>query len=323
MMAGATLVMFVNALAPGFAVLIILRIAFGLTILFRELARAILTQQWFPRHEIVLVSSMSNLLFGIVVSGGLVATPVILDAVDNDWRGVFRVFGVAFGALTLLWIALGRDGPRRDRDRQSSGIKDLALIKTALNHRDLWIAGMGFFGFMLSYSAFFSFFPTLMEDAHDISVQRSGIVMAISIFAGGFAGVGFGYIALDFDRGKSIMRVLGLIVVGTYVGMTLTGSMPVLVTLSFLNGIGAGFFPILITVPFLLPGIRPREVAVASSVIMMMMAAGGVLGPMLAGFIGEGTGSLKTGLIVCSLSSVSLTVAAFTLKLRSVPAPTD
>ena len=38
---------------------------------------------------------------------------------------------------------------------------------------------------------------------------------------------------------------------------------PLLLVLSFINGIAWGFWPILFTVPFHLPGIRPRELSVA------------------------------------------------------------
>ena len=317
----ASACIFAQAWAPGFVVLIVARLIFGLTIVAREPARALLCLQWFPRHEIVMVSSISNLLFGLVVGGGLAATPFILDAVNDDWRTVFRVFGIYFAALTLLWLFLGREGPNRDRESRPAGLRDLALVKSALGYRDLWIAGLGFFGYMTSYSAFLTFFPTLTETAYGLPVRDSGVILAVGIAVGGVAGVGFGYIALDFDKGKMLMRFLGVITAATFVGMTLTGSEPALIALSFLNGIGSGFFPILYTVPFLLPGIRPREVAVASAVLTMMMSGGGVFGPLLAGYIEEGTGSLKTGLIVCSLLSISLTLAALTMKVSSRRTP--
>ena len=317
MVAVATGCVFLQGSAPGFIVLSIGRLIFGLTVVAREPARALLTLQWFPRHEIVMVSSISNLLFGLVVGGGLAATPFILELVDNDWRSVFRVFGIYFSVLTVLWVFLGRQGPNRDQEIRSPGLRDLALVKSALAYRDLWIAGFAFVGYMASYTAFLSFFPTLVESTYGISVRTSGLIVAVGIAAGGVFGVWFGYIALDFDKGKAILRVMGVVVAGTFVGMTLTGSVPVLFALSFLNGIGSGFFPILYTVPFLLPGIRPREVAVGSAFLSMSMSAGGVLGPLLAGFIEEGVGSLRTGLIICSLLSIALTIAGLTLRVRS------
>ena len=83
------------------------------------------------------------------------------------------------------------------------------------------------------------------------------------VFVGGFAGLGVGYVVMAKDKRKYILQAQGVLLAGSYAAMTLTGSVPLLAALSLLNGIARGFWPILYTVPFHLPGIRPREVAVA------------------------------------------------------------
>ena len=94
----------------------------------------------------------------------------------------------------------------------------------------------------------------------------------------------------------------------SYAGMTLTDSIPVLMALSFVNGIAWGFFPILYTVPFLLPGIRPREVAVGVAFTTVMISAGFLLGPLGTGFLQEATGDLRSALLAVSFASASLSV---------------
>ena len=71
-----------------------------------------------------------------------------------------------------------------------------------------------------------------------------------------------------------------------------------------LNGFAWAFFPILITVPFNLRGIRPRELAVAFSFTMMMVSFGYALGPLLTGIIQEATDDLKLALLVMSAAAV-------------------
>ena len=100
----------------------------------------------------------------------------------------------------------------------------------------------------------------------------------------------------------------------SYAGMTLTDSIPVLMALSFANGIAWGFFPILYTVPFLLPGIRPREVAVAVAFTTVMLSAGFLLGPLSTGFLQEATGDLRLALLAVSFTSVSLSVTGVVLR---------
>ncbi len=71
-----TLFLFLQGWAPVFVVLLAGRLAFGIAIVARQPARALLTQQWFPPREIVILNSASNALFGLVVGAGQVATPL-------------------------------------------------------------------------------------------------------------------------------------------------------------------------------------------------------------------------------------------------------
>jgi YNFM family putative membrane transporter len=77
--------------APVFAVLLFGRLAFGITFLAREPSRAILMQQWFQPREIILANGVSNALFGIVVGGGFLVTPFMLDMLGDDWRATVLV----------------------------------------------------------------------------------------------------------------------------------------------------------------------------------------------------------------------------------------
>jgi MFS family permease len=117
------------------------------------------------------------------------------------------------------------------------------------------------------------------------------------------------------NRGQErpLLQALGLVIVVTYAGMTLTHSIPWLFVLSFVNGVAWGFWPILFTVPFHLPGIRPREVAVAVSFTMMMSSGGTALGPLVAGFIQELLSDIQLSLMITSFFGLSLTVAGLLL----------
>ena len=87
--------------------------------------------------------------------------------------------------------------------------------------------------------------------------------------------------------------------------------------LSFFNGVAWAFFPILVTVPFHLPGIRPRELAVAFAFTMMMTSVGTSLGPLITGFLQETLNDLKMALFLVSFTSVSLILAGSMLRFRT------
>ncbi len=186
-------------------------------------------------------------------------------------------------------------------------------------YRDLWVSAFGFIGATTAWSSFASFFPTLMLDTYGMSLQKSGAVLAVGIFVGGVAGLGLGYAVMVTGRTKQFLKVLGVLMAGTYVGMALTDSLPMLVGLSLLNGIAWGFWPILYTVPFHLPGIQPRQVAVALAFIMTATSGGISLGPLITGFLQELFDTLRWPLLLMGLAPISLTLAGILLR-TSTPA---
>jgi len=311
-----TIFLFIQGWASVFVVLLVGRLAFGITVSARQPARAMLTQMWFSPREIILVNSISNVLFGVMVGGGQIATPLILAGSGDDWRAVLYIFSAAFLGLTVLWMFLGRER-RTETYRRQEASQDTNVLLGAMKHRDLWVGGLGFLGVTTTWNAFLSFFPTLMLDTYGISLGWSGVILAMGIFVGGMTGMGFGYFSMNYGGEKLILKTLGLVMAGTYIGMTLTHSINALLVLSFINGIAWGFWPILFTVPFHLPGIRPREVAVAVSFTMMMSSGGTALGPLVAGFLQEATQDLRTSLFLVSFLALSLSVAGLLLPFRS------
>ncbi len=290
-----TAALFLQGWAPAFAVLMAGRLAFGITVMARQPARVSLTQQWFAPREIVFVNSVQNLLFGLVVGGGLAASPFILAAFGNDWRATLNVFAWLFVGLTVSWMILGRErrAPGHTRRQDLQEIRESGVVMGALAYRDLWVQGFGFVGATLCWSAFLAFYPTLMLNTYQLSLQWSGAILALGVFVGGAAGLGLGYVVMKKGHGKLILQVLGILMPVTYLGMIMTGSIPILMVLTLLNGVAWGFWPILFTVPFYLPGIRPRQVAVAVAFTMMMSSVGIALGPLAAGLLQQALGDLQ------------------------------
>ena len=138
----ATGCLFLQSWAPVFIVLLAGRLMFGISNIAQMPARALLTRQWFPPREVIYLNGLSNVLFGLVVGGGLVLAPVILDLTNGDWRATLRIFGLYFAGITLLWTLVGRERTNV-ADQDVVAEKGLDVLKGALGHRDLWIGGLG------------------------------------------------------------------------------------------------------------------------------------------------------------------------------------
>ena len=312
----ATGCLFLQSWAPVFIVLLAGRLMFGISNIAQMPARALLTRQWFPPREVIYLNGLSNVLFGLVVGGGLVLAPVILDLTNGDWRATLRIFGLYFAGITLLWTLVGRERTNV-ADQDVVAEKGLDVVKGALGHRDLWIGGLGFAGATTSFGAFLAFYPTLMLEEFDISLRLSGMILALGVVVGGIGGIGIAWAASTHGREGNYLQVLGILMICTNLGMVLTGSVPALFVLSFFNGVAWAFFPILVTIPFHLPGIRPRELAVAFAFTMMSTSVGTSLGPLFTGYLQEGLDDLKMALFLISFTSISLILAGSTLRFRS------
>lgn len=307
-MAIGTALLFLQAWAPAFGVMLLGRLAFGVSIIAREPARAALIQQWFQRREVVFVNGVGTALYGAIVGGGLALAPVVLSVMDGDWRTTLAIFGASFGVLTVAWTVFGRE---RGTDGEATAypLQETGLIKRVLGYRDLWIAGAGFMGAVLAQAAFLSFLPTMLLHTYDVPLHWSGKVLAVGTGTGGPAGLIVGYLVMKRSNGKTFLTVFGAVMVLTYIAIVVAGLVPLLLVLAFINGITWGFWPILHAVPFHLPGVAPREVAVALAFIMTMISAGTVSGPLVAGVLQETLGDLRLVLFLIGFAPLSLVAA--------------
>ena len=316
--------MFVQSWGPNFGILLLGRLGFGISTLAREPARVLLMHRLFTPREFILVSSVYNLLFGLVVGGGLVLTPIILSRVEDDWRSVLLTFAVTLGILAVLWTILGSDGgedseseQRETEDSDEDG--RLGIIKRVLGYKELWIAGAGSMGTTMAWSSFVNFYPTLMLDVYDVSLNWTGLLLAIGIATGGPSGVALSRIVplVSGSRRRNILQAIGVTMVVTYLAMTLTDSIPLLIVITLVSGVAQGYWPVLNSIPFYLPGIRPRESAVALSFMMTLGTFGVATGPALVGALQDRLGDLRLAMMIISFAPAMLVICSSLVNIRT------
>lgn len=304
----AGLLVLAQSWSPGFGVLIVARISFGLSTIVRQPARAILTTQWFPRREIVFANGVINSTYGLSAIVGLSLTPILLIWLNDSWRATFTVYAIVFLVIGVAWFFMGKE---RKADAKESLIgpslgSPMSCIK---RYPQLWYLAVGMFGVSVMWTGLITFWPTYALEHEGISLTTSGGIL-------GFAGVveSVGSVAATIylsrfakrDMRKPLVIVLVSMMVGGAVGMMMTGSVPLLIALGFVHGIGFSFAPIVQSVPFELPGATQREIAVAFGFMEMAMRGGGVAGPLIAGFLQEATGDLQMTLVVTTLCGMLL-----------------
>ena len=256
---------------------------------------------------------MGSMLFGGIVGGGLALVPIILQITHNEWRPVYFIFFAATLVLTISWVIFGKEKSSIDPEPEHSTSLP-GIISGALYYRDLWIGGLGFTGSTITRSAFGSFLPTLMLNTKMISLQWTGTALGLSTVLGGLAGLVAGYVVMRTGGAKKFFLSFGILLSVTYFGMANTNSELLLISLATINGIAWGFWPLLQTVPFQLPNISPRELAVASAFNQMAIAIGIAIGPLAVGFLQQATGDLQFSLSILSFSPSALILVGIFLK---------
>jgi cyanate permease len=314
----ATLIVFLQASVTTFAILLACRFAFGLTMAAREPARIRLMQQWFSEREFLLVNGVTVGILCFSFSAMLVATPIFLDAFNNNWRTTLYVFGGVSTLLTILWVILGRQRVTEEDQLQNTRM-ETGLLKGVLRHKELWMAGFGLIGAHITSAGFLAFYPTYMMDRYHVSLTVSGAVLALTFLVCGITCFGINRIAADWKMRANVLYLCGLAMPCSFVVFVLTDSFPLLLTAAVVNGLSWAFFPILLTVTFYLRDIRIREVPVGHAFLFTAISLGLATGPLLTGFLQDTFNNLAAVLIVISLLPISVAIAGlFVARLPNV-----
>ena len=325
-LAFGTAFVIMQAWAPNYTVLLLGRLAFGVAIVARQPARAVLTAQWFPKREIVLVNGIVNTTYGASAVMALLLTPYLQVWLDGSWRWTLMIYGMIFVVVTLVWAAIGKEGRTEDpipvvglRGRGASGE---VSSWTVLKEKDVWLVGIGMAGMLVMEFSILTLWPTLMLKERGIEQTVSGGMLLSAAISEGFGSVLLSAMLMRrISRGmrRPIVAALALLLVGTAVGMNMSTSIPLLWLFTALHGVGFSFVSLIWTVPFEIPGVTHRQIAVASGFIEGVGRLGGVMGPAFVGIAWDATGDRVWPMVISSFFGLTMAAAGLLLFRDGVP----
>ena len=307
---GALLVL-VQGWSPIFAVLLLARALYGISMVVREPVRAMLVRQWALPREVVTINALSNMLWGVTAVGFLLV-PLLLRVLDDDWRTTFYIFAAGILGLTVIWHILGKEriSPQYQADMLA---QTRSPISSIFRYRELWFLAFGVLGNAAAWSAFAVFWPSLMLEKFGLSELTSGSIIAIGGGVSAFAGIGVGLLTNKIGKKRVILWWCGVGMAATQVGFLWTGSFGWLVLITAVNGVAWAHFPIVLTIPFQLPNIKPREIATAIGFLETAVWAGALVGPILTGALEDFALDPRLALMVTAAMPISLSIAAMLL----------
>ena len=189
-------------------------------------------------------------------------------------------------------------------------------ITSIFRYPEIWLVGIGMLGISITWTAFTTFWPSFVLDEFGMSLTTSAGVISVSGMVAGVGGVAVGLAVSRVGRKKTVLWLSGILAAISSILMLHVTSLGYVMALGVINGIAWTLFPVLITIPFELKNIRPREIAVIMGLLTTAMWVGGAMGPIMAGFIQESSGDLRLALTVTSLCALVMTATGLLLPRR-------
>ena len=300
--------------SPVLAALFIGRVGAGLFFTSTQSPRSLIIQQWIPRHRISFTNGLSFAGIDLIMGVAFLVTPQFQE-LAGGWRETFFIWSMISFGITVIWMFVG--GERVTEEYATRARAETSSPLNALrNYKQLWIMGMGLGGSMTAQAGFQNFWPTLAEDRLGLTPGFVGLALGAMTFTAAPTDFLVNAIPTLIRRRSLVLSVCGILSIISLVGMVYTTSAPLVLLFAMLKGLSFAYFPVLMIMVFLIPGIKPREIGIGMAFMETSIWGGSAVGPLLVGGLQQITGDLQLSLLICGMFPVTLLVAAFMLSVR-------
>jgi len=322
-------------LATGFTSLVGLRVALGVGEAGAYPANAGIASKWFPDKERATVSGLFD---SASKFGGAVAMPLIVSLLFLfHWRTTFAIVGSVGLVWCLLWYWLFTDTPEKSK---RVNLSELAYIRGGqtqqhgmdkempmkwhelLQYRNIWAMCLGFFTINYISYFFITWLPTYLVKEQGMGLLQMGMVASLPLICGLIAEIAAGWLSDRIVHRKTLSLtatrktfLIGGLTMALCIGLApLTSSVTLTVLLLCIAKSGT---TVAASQVWALPGdVAPKNMTSTVAGLQNMVSNfGGVIGPVVTGFIVASTGSFKMALLFsAALGVLGILNYAFLLK---------
>ncbi|RBM17094.1 MFS transporter [Prauserella sp. PE36] len=302
-----------QALSDSTTAMIVWRFLMGLSEGVVWPAFAVMFVVWFPLRERARAAGLS--LFALPASS-IVMVPSAGWLIETwDWRVMFVVQGLPAFVLAFVVLRYLKDSPEQDarlseverdhilatRAERATGA-EAASFWTVLKSPAVWACCVVYFLWLTGFYSFGLWLPTVVGQLSSRGIGAVGLLSVIPFAVAGVAMLLNSRAADRSARPKSWFVIPPLVVGGIalLLQQLLPATLGVQLTLLVVTGIGvyAAFGP---WWAWALQYIAPELAGQASGMINLMGSLGGVVGPVIVGFVAT-EGHAASGLYVLGFS---------------------
>lgn len=306
-----------TGLGTGFKSMLGLRVALGAGEAGAYPSNAGITSKWFPKEERATVSGIfdSGSKFG-----GAIAMPLIAWLlVAYGWKATFAIVGSLGIVWSVIWFLYFKETPEEHKGVNKSELDHIrkGQIKTdeasteqpmkwyeLLKYRNIWAMCIGFF--MINYNSYFfiTWLPTYLVKERGMSLIKMGIAaslpllcaMVVEVIAGWLSDRLYSKKILSLTATRKLFLIVGLLM-ASCIGLAAFTKSPVLAVV--LLCIAKSGTTVAASQVWALPGdVAPKNMtSVVAGLQNTVSNMGGVVGPIITGFIVTATGSFVPALL--------------------------
>ncbi|PKG23767.1 MFS transporter [Niallia nealsonii] len=307
----------VTGLATGFKSLLGFRVALGVGEAAAYPSNAGIASKWFPDKERATVSSIfdSGSKFG-----GAIAMPLIVWLMAAfGWKWTFAIIGLLGVAWGIVWFLFYRDNPEdhkgvnkeelhyiRSGQTRKDGLTNVQPMKwyQLLKYRNIWAMCLGFF--FINYNSYFfiTWLPTYLVQERGMNLIEMGFIaslpllvaMVVEVIAGWSSDKVVSSGKLSLTATRKLFLIIGLLM-ASCIGFAAFAESAVLAVI--LLCVAKSGTTVAASQVWALPSdVAPKNMtSVVAGMQNTVSNMGGVVGPIITGFIVGATGSFVPALL--------------------------
>jgi sugar phosphate permease len=283
---------------------------------------------WFVTRKRGLATGIATVGTGTGLSlAGIILPYFIVSYGHEGWRYAWYVMGILVFAGSFIVYALERNSPEEkglfiygsaedDKSSQGSrqGVSFLSAWRDVIKEREIWKLGSVYFMYGFSYIIYLTFFIAYLTKEIGLSPQKAGGMFAVLGLSSIFSGVLWGSISDLVGRRFGSMYAYIVLALsycifafwndqtGLYISCIIYGftisSIPVILAAAAGDSVGAKLAP------------------AGLGCITLIFGVGQAIGPAVAGYIKDSTGSFTGAFALSAVVSLAGAIGSLFLKKK-------
>ena len=306
LMSAGLLLPFVNS----FAVVILLRILFGIGAAISIPTTSAITMEWFKPKELSIINGINESGRALGVSlGALLAIPI---ANGVGWNMTLVFYSMIPAIATLFWIIGGRTSKTKVNETHFSLNENLPFIF----NRNVLLLAIGTIGPLTLFVGYSAWLPTYYNEFKDMTLAEAGSIVSIIPLVNAVCNPISGVILSKFNSRKLLLICSGLVLPAFAFGSVFAVNEIFLIISVAGIGIFMSIFIVsIITIPMELPNVDASKVGIVTAAILTTGNFASVVSPIFIGTFTDYTGSYLPALIIIAIMPLTLIIPGCFLKI--------